>query len=399
MNMRLILNILVCLSLATLFGCGGGGGAASSGSPSPEASTVVAGKAVKGPIGGGTVSIYAVSNGTVDRSAPLGTFGPTPASGAYSIDIGSYTGPVLVEIVGGNYIDEATGAQIDITGVPLRAMVGNASGDVSAAVTALTEIAAKRVVDSGAPITAEAISAANTDVGSTFGVADIIGTIPVNAAVAGADTAPLAQQQYGVALAAVSKYMQLNSRTLGQSITDYTPPPTADLLLKLDTARTAFLADPERNQTSITVNTPATKAVLKLSTAGTLTAPATIGGIEVLISLPTGVSVPLADQVTGEVDAAAFTVSGVAPAGTSASGKFTAAAGTSPATIKLIVTSTAGFGTGEFVTITCNLASGTVVTQSDFSLTGFKAVNNVLTGGSVGAPISGITPALTATLQ
>lgn len=395
MKIKRIAAIILSFSLFTIFGCGGGGGSA----PGP-ASTIVSGTAAKGPVSGGTVTVYAVRNGAVDPT-PLGTpFTPTPANGSYTVNIGSYTGPVLIEITGGTYVDEATGAISDIQAVPLRAFVAHASGNVSAAVTALTEIAAKRIVDSGAPITESLISTTNSDVGSTFGVGDIIGTQPVDAAATGAAGAPAAQQEYGMALAALSKYMQLNARTLGQSVADFSAPATADLLLKLNSARTDFINDTNRNRTAITGNKTATKAILKLRTVGTLTAPSRIGGIEVVMNLPPGVSIPLADAGTGEVSAAALAVSGVAVAtGTSVSGRFTAATDTAPATIKLIMTNVTGFLTGEFVTVTCDVTAGSVVTAPHFIPSGFKAVDSVLIGGSLGGVIPGITPALTATFQ
>ncbi|SNB44959.1 hypothetical protein [Geobacter sp. DSM 9736] len=388
MNIRFLLSVIISLSLATIFGCGGGG---SSGGPS---ATVVSGTAAKGPINGGTVNIYAVRSGAVDRSAPLGTFTPTPASGVYSVNIGSYTGPVLIEVTGGSYTDEATGAQLDISAVPLRAFVGSASGNVSASVTALTEIAAKRVVDSGAPITPSLITSTNSDVGATFGVADIIGTQPVDAAAAGASGASQPQQEYGMALAALSKYMQQNTRTLGQSVADFTAPATADLLSKLNTARTAFIVDPDRNRTAITGNRTATRAILKLSTAGALTASNSVGSVEVVINLPQGVSIPLQDAGTGEIATSALTLSGAIPSNaTILSGKFTPATLTSPATIMLVLASVSGFPVGEFVTVNCDVATGSVVTPAHFILTGFQSTD------ILGAALTGVTPALAVTFQ
>lgn len=395
MKIKRIAGIILSFSLATMFGCGGGGG--STPGPTP---TVVSGTASKGPVSGGTVAVYAVRNGAVDPT-PLGTpFTPTPANGTYTVNIGSYTGPILVEITGGTYVDEATGAARDIQAVPLRAFVANASGNVSAAVTALTEIAAKRIVDSGAPITPALISATNIEVGNTFGVSDIIVTQPVDAAATGAAGAGAAQQEYGMALAALSKYMQLNARTLGQSVADFSVPATPDLLLKLNSARTDFINDATRNKTAITGNKTATRATLKLRTAGTLTAPSKIGGIEVVVNLPPGVSVPLSDAITGEVSPTALTVSGVAPAtGTSVNGRYTAATLSAPATIKVIMTNVNGFETGEFVTVICDVTAGSVVTAAHFIPSGFKAVDSVLIGGSLGGIIPGITSTLTATFQ
>ncbi|MBT0652769.1 hypothetical protein [Geomobilimonas luticola] len=390
MNTRYLLALTVSLSLLALYGCGGGGG----GGSTPVA-TVVSGVASKGPISGGTIRVFAIQNGVVNP-APLGS-GTTGTDGSYAVNIGTYSGPVLVDITGGNYTDEATGSTLPL-GINLRAMVPAAVGTVTTAVTALTEMAVQKALAAGS-LTDAAIRVANNDIGSLFGVNDIVGTLPIDVTTTASATAPAPRREYGMALAAVSRYMQNTGRSLGQSVTDFSGPVTGQLLIALDTARTTFIQSAS-NKSGITGNTTASKATLKISSAGTLTPPARIGGVEVVVNLPPGISVPLIDAVTGEVDPAAVFISGVAvTTGTNApqfTARFAPATVTNPATIKLVLVNIAGFGTGEFATMNLNKTIGSVATPAHFVLTGFTAVDSVLTGGSLGGVIPGITSTLTA---
>lgn len=391
MNIRYLLALTVSLSLLALYGCGGGGG----GSSTPVA-TVVSGVAAKGPISGGTIRVFAIQNGVVNP-APLGS-GTTGTDGSYAVNIGTYTGPVLVDVTGGNYTDEATGNTLPL-GITLRAIIPLAAGNVSTAVTALTEMAAQKILAPGTPFTDAAIRAANSDIGALFGVTDIVGTLPVDVTTTASAAAPAPRREYGLALATVSRYMLNAGRSLGQTVTDFSGPVTGQLLIALDTARTTFIQSVS-NKSGITGNTTASKVTLKISSTGTLTPPARIGGVEVVVNLPPGISVPLIDAVTGEVDPAAVFISGVAvTTGTNApqfTARFAPATATSPATIKLVLVNIAGFVTGEFATLNLNKTIGSVATPAHFVLTGFTAVDSVLTGGSLGGAIPGITSTLTA---
>lgn len=389
MNIRYLLALTVSLSLLALYGCGGGGG----GGSAPVA-TVVSGVASKGPISGGTIRVFAIQNGVVNP-APLGS-GITGTDGSYAVNIGTYTGPVLVDITGGNYTDEATGSTLPL-GITLRAMVPAAVGTVTTAVTALTEMAVQKALAAGS-LTDAAIRTANSDIGALFGVNDIVGTLPVDVTTTASAAAPAPRREYGLALATVSRYMQNTGRSLGQTVSDFSGPVTGQLLIALDTARTTFIQSAS-NKSVITGNTTASKVTLKISSAGTLTPPARIGGVEVVVNLPPGISVPLIDAVTGEVDPAAVFISGVAvTTGTAPqfTARFAPATATSPATIKLVLVNITGFVTGEFATLNLNKTIGSVATPAHFVLTGFTAVDSVLTGGSLGGAIPGITSTLTA---
>jgi hypothetical protein len=192
----------VLASLLLLTGCGGGGGAAAPAAP-VAATSVISGVASKGPLNGSTVCAFAIAAGA--KGAPLGTCAKTNATGNYSIDLGTYTGPVLFEASGGNYIDEATGLTVPLAS-PLRSILTNAAGGAaSVAVTALTELAYQQANTVAAGLTVARIQAAVTNVQTNFGVSDIINTMPVDALnVPVAATA--VQKSYALALATISQY-------------------------------------------------------------------------------------------------------------------------------------------------------------------------------------------------
>jgi hypothetical protein len=162
---------LVALSLTScgsFFGSGGSG-------------TEISGVATKGPIDAGMITVYALnSDGT--RGSILAT-GTTGADGAFSVDIGSYTGAVSVAVTGGSYVDEATGDTVVLgTGDELEALLAEAAEGTSVGVTALTTIAAVRAGQDAANGLETAIAAANKDVADAFGLTgvDIASVIPSN---------------------------------------------------------------------------------------------------------------------------------------------------------------------------------------------------------------------------
>ena len=108
-----------------------------------------------------------------------------------------------------------------------------------------------------------------------------------------------------------------------------------------------------------------TNAVVKLSTSTTAT---TIGGVDATILLPPGVTVSSRTSLPW-TDIGVVVPSGQASSDASSSGLYTAA-GTSPATVRVQLESTAtnGFGPGEYVSVKCNINTGSYPTQSDFSL-------------------------------
>ena len=91
---------------------------------------------------------------------------------------GSYKGPLVVEVTGGSYKDEVSGATVALK-TPLRAVFANAStGRKKVAVTPLTELAYKKAKGNGTKLTAAAIDAANASIAASFSLTDIISTLP-----------------------------------------------------------------------------------------------------------------------------------------------------------------------------------------------------------------------------
>lgn len=200
---------LALLAGILMVGCGSGGG----GSTGPvNVNKTVTGIASKGPINVGKVTVYAVNeNGMIGDS--LGE-AMTTAEGTYSVNIGTYTGNVLVDVTGGTYIDEA-----DPTGPPkpnpgLRAALANVSQSVSVAVTPLTEIAVRYA---GTQLTKTNIEDANSLLSTMAGV-DIITTMPANVISDIAATAKEAETTYGLLLASLSQLAHDDNKAISEAI-------------------------------------------------------------------------------------------------------------------------------------------------------------------------------------
>src|SRR6185369_14971408 len=215
MKIRSLFTAAVLLTVMNLYGCGGGGGGSST--AHPEGSVTISGVAAMGPISGGDVKVYAVKDGKVDTSTVLGT-GTTAADGSYTITLGSApTGPVVVEVTGGTYTDEASGTSGVNNKMKLRAAVSSASDGAKIAVTTLTHLACSQVEGIG-NFSAVEIDDANLQVGRFFEVSDIIGSLPFDPtlpAPAGVDND---QRKHSAALAVISFLM--NSRKGSLSIED-----------------------------------------------------------------------------------------------------------------------------------------------------------------------------------
>lgn len=241
--------LAVTLLAALVAGCGGGGGGSSSGG----SSATIDGVASKGPIHGGAVKVYALNTAGA-KGSQLGTTATTLDDGSYSINLGTYTGNVLVEVTGGTYTDEATGATGQ-SNPGLKAAIADVSGAVHVAVTPLTAIA---VQYAGSALTKEKIEQANYLLGVLAGV-DIISTMPANVIdVTASSKATVDQINYGLLLAAVSK-MVANDPTTYTDISSAITAIKDDLSdgkldmtgANLNTALTDFIADTNRNKSGV----------------------------------------------------------------------------------------------------------------------------------------------------
>jgi len=200
---------MTLLLVAFVSGCGGGSGSVLGGG-----SNIVNGFASAGPLDGSSVCAYAITGGT--KGAQIGSCATTVA-GSYSIDLGGYTGPVLFETMNGNYKDEATGATLNLAPVTLHSMLPNATGgNVSVAITPLTELVYQKIP--GGVLSNADIQTVIQAVENSFGVTDIVNTMPVDVVNVGNATTTPKQQQYTLALATVSQYMATSATTLASSL-------------------------------------------------------------------------------------------------------------------------------------------------------------------------------------
>jgi hypothetical protein len=139
-----------------------------------------------------------------------------------------------------------------------------------------------------------------------------------------------------------------------------------------------------------------TKAIVTLSTTGTLPAGTKIGGIQVTVNLPAGVtakaSLYSAGSSTLVTDTGVITASGTA-SGSYTSGVYLANTAASTYKISMGIVNANGFSTGEFAQVSCDIAAGSSPTAADFSLSNFAVVD--LNGG----PLTGLTPGTTVAFQ
>ena len=202
---------------ALLAACGGGGGENSPPIGVQANGAIVTGVASKGPLNGSTVCAFAIVNGT--QGAALGSCATGIVNGDYSINIGTYAGPVLLEATGGSYRDEATGFTVPLTS-PLRSIIGNVTGSgVSVAITPLTELAFQDANSITAGLTSARVQAAIARVQTSFGVSDIVNTQPVDPLNVPASVA-VERKTYALALATLSQFHrgQATGTSLGEAL-------------------------------------------------------------------------------------------------------------------------------------------------------------------------------------
>lgn len=207
-NFKVLLALILSIgSLTLLSGCSGGGGGGGGTTPSASSNGIISGTAVKGPVGGGTVTAYAISNGTMGAQLASAT---TDAQGNFQISIGAYSGPVMLQLSGGTYVDEASGTTMSMSpGDVMAAVVPSVTsgGTVSnIQVTPLTSMAQAMAKIKVGGMSETNIAAANTSVGNFFMVNDILHTPPMNPLVPGSSaSATQDMRNYGMVIAAMSQ--------------------------------------------------------------------------------------------------------------------------------------------------------------------------------------------------
>lgn len=213
--MTTLRNLFPMLAVLLLVACGGGGGTAVS---STQGS--ISGTATKGPVNNATVTAYALVNGQMGTQ--IGT-AATGANGNFTLSTGSYTGPVLLQMSGGTYTDEATGTAMNMapgdimTAVIPTVAAGTAISGVQ--VTPVTSMAQTMAQHLAGGMTDANIAAANTAMGNYFSIGDILHTQPMNPLIPGSGTgASVSAQNYGMALAAISQLAQTQGMTTSSAM-------------------------------------------------------------------------------------------------------------------------------------------------------------------------------------
>ncbi len=196
-------------ALFGLNGCGGSGGGGTAAVPGAAGAGagMIGGTAVKGPVNGATVTAYGLTNGVMGSQIATGT---TDAMGNFSLSIGAYSGPVMLQLTGGAYVDEATGTIMSMSpGDVMTAVIPTvASNETMTGIqlTPLTSMAQAMAGNMTGGMTAANITAANASMGSYFMVNDILHTQPMNPLVSGSSgTATQDMKNYGMTIAAISQ--------------------------------------------------------------------------------------------------------------------------------------------------------------------------------------------------
>jgi len=132
--------------------------------------------------------------------------------------------------------------------------------------------------------------------------------------------------------------------------------------------------------------TPATptKAVVKLSTVGSPSA-APLIGVQVTLHLPIGVTVK-ASANAPQTDTNVVVASGNAVPADLVFGVYSG-------TVNAYVAKAAGFASGEFATVNCDIAAGSSPSASSFS------VSDLIVSDLVGGLITGLTPSISISFQ
>jgi hypothetical protein len=205
------LGFLAATGLAlTLAACGGGGGGGSGSgvvTPPPPVSGTVSGTAVKGPVNGATVTAYGISNGAMGAKIASSS---TDAQGNFSLAMGTYAGPVMLQLIGGTYTDEASGSNMSmLSGDVMTAVLPTMSAGATLSgiqMTPLTSMAQSMAQRLAGGMSDANITDANTNVGKYFMVTDILHNVPMNPLTAGSGNAATQDAiNYGMTLAAMSQ--------------------------------------------------------------------------------------------------------------------------------------------------------------------------------------------------
>ena len=141
------LVVLAAGAALMLSGCGGGGTTATGVN---GANGMISGRVTKGPVGGATVTAYAINdNGTM--GSMIGS-AVTDSMGNFTLSASPHSGPVMLQMSGGSYKDEATGnvmtmhtGDIMTTVMPAIVSGGTMTGIQVTPLTAMAQVMAQNM--------------------------------------------------------------------------------------------------------------------------------------------------------------------------------------------------------------------------------------------------------------
>ncbi|BAS68020.1 Ig-like domain-containing protein [Bathymodiolus septemdierum thioautotrophic gill symbiont] len=189
------------------------------------ADTILFGAILMGPvIEGNGLSVQAFK---ADGKTKVGALTKVNANGSFTVNLGDYKGVVILKVIddndGADYVDEATGAQVDLDITLLAVVDASSGGSIKVVVTPVTTLAAQQagVTESGdvpseTTLDATTVNAANKGVANALGLTDIINDIPV-AMINTDGSSSSSSNAYGKVLAALSG-MDKSTGGVGETI-------------------------------------------------------------------------------------------------------------------------------------------------------------------------------------
>lgn len=204
----------ICVLVAFCFGCGGGG---ESGIPSERPTITADGYGVDAVIANATVEVFSWQGGAAGEKLGQGS---TDAEGYYSITLQAQRQPILLQLSGGHYIEEASGRRVNLKADQRLYAVTYYSGEpITVMVTPITNLAAglSSYMVANAGYNAEnAITFATSAMTGIFGF-NCLETYPINITEQESLTDHLSDGHlYGFFTAAISSWTAAISETNGQ---------------------------------------------------------------------------------------------------------------------------------------------------------------------------------------
>ena len=222
MLMGNLVRLAVALLMPVLLLSACGGGATTSSTVPPR--KMVNGVAMAGVFSKGTAVFKGYSGAASSKEYTLTFANFSGTQGAFSANIGSYNGPLKIN-VSGNYVDEVTNRSVTVAANnPLKATIAQSSlvDGMTVTVTPLTDVAANKAIAAG--LSNATINQNNQGVAQLFGLTDVTTTIPAVPTLANISSLVASPENtYAVALVQMSNYVaQYATITSGATIPSVT---------------------------------------------------------------------------------------------------------------------------------------------------------------------------------